>query len=209
MGLDLSVVVLLKPTQSAGCTYKQGTHCTGKTGKMVKRNSLSGKTQGIWKFCQNTGYLFCSSCKFPDSKGKRYSDICSENFQILFLSWISLPSKFCVCNSHKSRILAQGKLAVGQGGGNWENTGNLKRQCVWVPWYKQGSYVIMIEGPTAQGKQGKWLRIPCHEKHEELGNFAKILFNLFLDSKNTGYRNFSFAQSVSHTWNCCKFLKLA
>ena len=27
-------------------------HCTG---KMVKRNSLSGKTQGIWKFCQNIG----------------------------------------------------------------------------------------------------------------------------------------------------------
>ena len=39
-------------------TVLQGTHGTvktGKTGKMAKKNSLSGKTQGIWKFCQNTG----------------------------------------------------------------------------------------------------------------------------------------------------------
>ena len=33
----------------------QGTHGTGKTGKMTTKKSLSGKTQGIWKFCQNTG----------------------------------------------------------------------------------------------------------------------------------------------------------
>ena len=46
----------------------QGTYCTGKTGKMAKKISLSGKTQGIWKFCQNTGNLVCSICKFPDSK---------------------------------------------------------------------------------------------------------------------------------------------
>ena len=38
----------------------QGTHCTGKTGKMAK-NILSGKKQGIWKFCQNTRNLVCSS----------------------------------------------------------------------------------------------------------------------------------------------------
>ena len=34
--------------------YSGGTHSTGKTGEMAKRNSLSGKTQGIWKFCQHT-----------------------------------------------------------------------------------------------------------------------------------------------------------
>ena len=49
----------------------QGTHCTGKTGKMAKTN-LSGKTQRIWKCCQNTGNSVCASCKFPDSIGKRY-----------------------------------------------------------------------------------------------------------------------------------------
>ena len=44
-----------------------------------QKNSLSGKTQGIWKFCQNKGNLVCSSCKFPDSKGKIYFNICREN----------------------------------------------------------------------------------------------------------------------------------
>ena len=78
-----------------------------------KKKSLSGKTHGIWKFCQNTGNLVCSSCEFPDSKGKRYFDICRENFQVFLRSWISLLSQFCVCNSHKSRKLAQGKFAVG------------------------------------------------------------------------------------------------
>ena len=36
----------------------QGTHATGKTGKtgkMATTKSLSGKTQGIWKFWQNAG----------------------------------------------------------------------------------------------------------------------------------------------------------
>ena len=33
----------------------QGTHGTGKTGKMATKKNLSGKTQGIWKRCQNTG----------------------------------------------------------------------------------------------------------------------------------------------------------
>ena len=32
----------------------QGTHGTGKTWKIAKK-ILSGNTQGIWKFCQNTG----------------------------------------------------------------------------------------------------------------------------------------------------------
>ena len=51
----------------------------GKHGKWQKK-SLSRKTQGIWKFCQNnrenTENLVCSSCKFPRSKGKGYCDIC-------------------------------------------------------------------------------------------------------------------------------------
>ena len=35
-----------------------------------RKKSMSGKTQGIWKCCQNTGNLVCSSFKFPDSKAK-------------------------------------------------------------------------------------------------------------------------------------------
>ena len=48
-----------------------------------QKKSLSGKTQGIWKFCQNTGNLVCSSCKFPDSNGKRYFEIFGKNLQFL------------------------------------------------------------------------------------------------------------------------------
>ena len=47
------------------------------------KKSLSGKIQEICKFCQNTGNSVCSSCKFPDSKGKGYCDICHE-FSIFF-----------------------------------------------------------------------------------------------------------------------------
>ena len=64
----------------------QGTHCTRKVGE-----------------------------KFPDSKGKIYFDLCCENFFKKCPRWTSQPEQFCVSNSHKSRKLAQGKCAVGQG----------------------------------------------------------------------------------------------
>ena len=51
----------------------------GKLAKWLTKN-LSGKTKGIWKFCQNTGNLVCPSCKFPDITVK---DISRENFQFL------------------------------------------------------------------------------------------------------------------------------
>ena len=44
-----------------------------------QKKSLSGKTRVIWKFCQNTGNLVYSSCKFHDSKNKRHFKICREN----------------------------------------------------------------------------------------------------------------------------------
>ena len=58
---------------SAGSLLHRETKQIGQT------KSLSGKTQGILKFCQNTGNFVYSSCKFPDSKGKRYYDNCCEN----------------------------------------------------------------------------------------------------------------------------------
>ena len=116
----------------------QGTHCTGKTGKMAKTNSLSGKTQGILKFCQNTGKtgnLVCSSWKFPDSKGTRYFNTCCKNFHFSFKLDKSAKSNLCtwVCNIHKShKLLAQGKFVVRQGN-HKENMGNLKMQFERVP----------------------------------------------------------------------------
>ena len=61
-----------------------------------QQNSLSGKTQGIWKFCQNTGNLVCSSCKFPDSNGKRYFYICRENFNFFLKLEKSAKSVLCM-----------------------------------------------------------------------------------------------------------------
>ena len=98
----------------------------GKQRKWPKKNPC------VWKFCQNTGKsrnFVCSSCKFPDAKGKGYCNICRENFNFPPRSWIS---QFCVCNSHKLWKLAQRKFAVGQEK-HRENTGNLKIQFEWVP----------------------------------------------------------------------------
>ena len=72
---------------------------------------------GNLEICQNTGNLVCSSCNFPDSKGKR---------------WICLPNQFRVCNSYKSRKLAQEKFALRQGK-NREIIGNFKMKFEWVP----------------------------------------------------------------------------
>ena len=73
----------------------------GKQRKWTQKNPCQGKTQGIWKFCQKTGNFVCSSCKFHDSKGKEYCDICRKNFNFFPGSWIGLPSQFRLCNSHK------------------------------------------------------------------------------------------------------------
>ena len=83
-----------------------GSHGTGKAGKMTKLLPCQGgnlaKTQGIW-FAQVVNSLFL---KLIDIS------IFAAKFSIFGGSWIS---QFCVCNSHKSRNLAQGKFAVGQG----------------------------------------------------------------------------------------------
>ena len=65
------------------------------------KNSLSGKTHGISKFCQNTGNFVCSSRKFPDSKDTGYCNNCHNFF--FFLKSVVLMK------------LAQGKFLVGQG----------------------------------------------------------------------------------------------
>ena len=112
--------------------FIQGTHCTGKTGKMVKRIPCQGKhrefgnvakTQGIW-FAQVVDSLILKVKDISIFAAKIPPENC--------LSWICLPSQFGVCNSHKSRKLAQGKFAVRQGK-HRENTGNLKMKFEWVP----------------------------------------------------------------------------
>ena len=77
----------------------QGTHCTGKTGKMAKRNPCQEKTgnlETLSKHRENTGNLVCSTYKFPDSEGKRYYDICRENFQFFLKLDKSTKSVLCM-----------------------------------------------------------------------------------------------------------------
>ena len=80
-----------------------------------KKKKTVMKKAGNLEICINTENFVCSSCKFLDSKSKEYCGICRGNFILFFRSWIHLPSRFCVCNGHKSRKLAQGNFAVGQG----------------------------------------------------------------------------------------------
>ena len=101
----------------------------GKHGKRPEKFDVMKNTENILEILPKhrgkSGNLVCSSCKFPDSKGKRYFDICREHFHFFPRSWIGLPSQFCVCNSYKLCKLAHGKYAVGQGI-NRENTGQLE-----------------------------------------------------------------------------------
>ena len=67
-------------------THPQGTHGTGKTGKMAKKIPCQGKhrefgnfvkTQGILsKHRENTGNFVSSNCKCSYSKCKGYCDSC-------------------------------------------------------------------------------------------------------------------------------------
>ena len=76
-----------------------GTHGTGKTGKIATTKPCQGKhwefgnvakTQGKHR---EFGFL---SCKFPDSKGKRYFKICCENLQIVLKLGKSAKSVLCM-----------------------------------------------------------------------------------------------------------------
>ena len=61
-----------------------------------QKKSLSGKTQGIWKVCQNTGNSVCPSYKFPVSKIKRYFIICCKNFPKFLKLDMSAKSVLCI-----------------------------------------------------------------------------------------------------------------
>ena len=56
----------------------------GQQRKWSQKNPCRGKLMEFENFAKTKGNLVCSSCKFPDSKGKRYFEICRENSQFLF-----------------------------------------------------------------------------------------------------------------------------
>ena len=87
----------------------------GKQGKWPQKKSLSGKTHGICKFCQTQGFFFAQVVNSLILKAKDIFVFAAKNFQILSKLDKSAKSILCVCNSHKSHKLAQGKFAVRQG----------------------------------------------------------------------------------------------
>ena len=99
-----------------------------------QKKSLSGKTQGIWKCCQNTGKTQgIWFAQVVNSLILKVKDISKFATKISPKNvTLEKSAKSVLCNSHKSCKLAQGKFAFGQGK-NRKNTGNLKIQFEWVP----------------------------------------------------------------------------
>ena len=108
----------------------------GKQAKMTKKNPCQGK-QGIWKFCRNTANrektenFVCSSCRFPDSKGKEYCNTCRHNFNVFlddgYICQVSLVYVIVThhINWHRENLRS-----------DRENTGNFKMQFEWGPCIK-------------------------------------------------------------------------
>ena len=71
-------------------SLSQGTHVhgTGKTGKMAKKKSLSGKTQRIWEFCQNTG----------KTQGIWFAEVVNS---LILKPIIPLDTRFALATKHK------------------------------------------------------------------------------------------------------------
>ena len=98
-----------------------------------KRNPSQGNTRNLEILPNNTGktqgIVFAQVVNSLILKAKDISIFATNIPNFIFKLDMSTKS-VGVCNSHKSRKLAQGKFAVRQGK-NRENTGNLK--CEWVP----------------------------------------------------------------------------
>ena len=69
---------------------------TGEMARKILVRENTGNLEILPKHRENTGNLVCSSCKFPDSKGIRYFDICRENSQFYFELDKSAKSVLCM-----------------------------------------------------------------------------------------------------------------
>ena len=59
------------------------THCTGKTGRMVKKNPCQGKHREFANFAKTQGIWFAQVVNYLILNIKRYFKICHENLQKL------------------------------------------------------------------------------------------------------------------------------
>ena len=94
----------------------EGAHYTGKTGKMAKRNQLSGKVQEILEICQSIGNFVCSTCKFANSKDQGYC-------MVIFATQTT---------GHKSQTIVQEQVSVIRE--KRQNTSNFKIDFEWGPY---------------------------------------------------------------------------
>ena len=90
----------------------QGTHCTGKTGKMAKKVPCQGKHREFGNFAKTQGIWFAL---VVNSLILKVKDISKFAAKISPQKKKLDKSAKSVCNSHKSRKLAQGKFAVRKG----------------------------------------------------------------------------------------------
>ena len=73
---------------------------------MAKINPCQGKHREFGNFAKTPGIRFAKVGNFLILKVKDIS-IFPMKIPNFFLSWTSLPSQFCVCNSHNPRKLAK------------------------------------------------------------------------------------------------------
>ena len=101
----------------------QGTHGTGKTGKMAQKLPCQRKPGNLEilskhrEFCQNTGkHVDIFFAQVVNALILKVKDIAIFAGIFFFSrSWMGLPSQFSLCNSHKLCKLAKGKFVVRQG----------------------------------------------------------------------------------------------
>ena len=60
----------------------EGTHCTGKTGKMAKKQIPVRENTGNLEILPKHMEFGLLKCNFHDSKGKRHFDICRKNYYL-------------------------------------------------------------------------------------------------------------------------------
>ena len=100
----------------------------GKQGKLPQKSPCLGKHREFGNFAKTQGILFAQVVDFLFLKVKDIL-IFATKISTFFLKLGMSAKSVLLCNSQKSRKLAQGKFALSQ-----ENTGNLKIQFEWVPW---------------------------------------------------------------------------
>ena len=88
---------------------------------MDQKNPCQGKRREFGNFAKTQGILFA---QVVNSLILKVEDIAifAAKKSIFSRSWIGLPTQFCVCNSHKSRKLAQENLRMDRENTEFENT---------------------------------------------------------------------------------------